>query len=94
MSMASHEFRTPLSTILSATNLIERQNEVGQEEKRIKYLSKIKISVKNLVGILNDFLSLSKLEEGKVISQPTLFDLVEFSESLVEEIQGVKKQVR
>ena len=91
ISMASHEFRTPLSTILSATNLIERQNEVGQEEKRIKYISKIKVSVKNLVGILNDFLSLSKLEEGKVISQPALFDLVEFLESLVEEIQGVKK---
>ncbi|CAM4268416.1 PAS domain S-box protein [Zobellia nedashkovskayae] len=91
ISMASHEFRTPLSTILSATNLIERQNEAGQEEKREKYISKIKTSVKNLVGILNDFLSLSKLEEGKVISQPTLFDLIEFLESLVEEIQGVKK---
>jgi PAS domain S-box-containing protein len=91
ISMASHEFRTPLSTILSATNLIERQNEAGQEEKRVKYVSKIKTSVKNLVAILNDFLSLSKLEEGKVIAKPTLFDFIEFSDALVEEIQGIKK---
>ncbi|MBO0592616.1 PAS domain S-box protein [Cellulophaga sp. E16_2] len=91
ISMASHEFRTPLSTVLSATNLIERQNEAGQEEKRIKYISKIKTSIKNLVGILNDFLSLSKLEEGKVIAQPILFDFVEFSDALVEELQGIKK---
>ncbi|WP_158976432.1 PAS domain S-box protein [Cellulophaga sp. L1A9] len=91
ISMASHEFRTPLSTVLSATNLIERQNEAGQEEKRIKYISKIKSSIKNLVGILNDFLSLSKLEEGKVIAEPILFDFVEFSDALVEELQGIKK---
>lgn len=91
ISMASHEFRTPLSAVLSATNLIERQNEAGQEEKRLKYVSKIKTSVKNLVVILNDFLSLSKLEEGKVMAQPTFFDFIEFSESVVEEIQGIKK---
>jgi len=92
ISMASHEFRTPLSAILSATNLIERQNEAGLEEKRLKYITKIKTSIKNLVAILNDFLSLSKLEEGKVIAIPTKFDFVEFSNSLLEEISGIKKQ--
>ncbi|OWW25400.1 hypothetical protein B4Q04_07210 [Zobellia sp. OII3] len=91
ISMASHEFRTPLSAILSATNLIERRNGDGQEEKRTKYIQTIKGSVKNLVDILNDFLSLSKLEEGKVVAQPILFDFVEFIEVLVEEVQGVKK---
>ncbi|MFS4416446.1 ATP-binding protein [Maribacter sp. 2307ULW6-5] len=91
ISMASHEFRTPLSTILSATNLIERQNAPGKEDKRIRYVGSIKSSVKNLVVILNDFLSLSKLEEGKVKAQPSLFDFVDFSNSLVEEIEGIKK---
>ncbi|WP_324028153.1 PAS domain S-box protein [Maribacter sp. BPC-D8] len=92
ISMASHEFRTPLSAILAATNLMERQNGEGLEEKRLKYISKVKVSVKNLVSILNDFLSLSKLEEGKVIAIPTLFNVVEFCQTLVEEIQGIKKQ--
>lgn len=91
ISMASHEFRTPLSAILSATNLIERQNGEGLEEKRLKYINTIKISIKNLVAILNDFLSLSKLEEGKVIAMPTIFNFIEFSKDLVEEIQGIKK---
>ncbi|EPR66061.1 sensor histidine kinase [Cyclobacterium qasimii] len=92
ISMASHEFRTPLSVILSATNLIERQNEPGKEDKRLKYVGSIKSSIKNLVAILNDFLSLSKLEEGKVVAQPILFDFIDFSKSLVEEIQGIKKK--
>lgn len=92
ISMASHEFRTPLSVILSATNLIERQNEPGKEDKRIKYVGTIKSSIKNLVAILNDFLSLSKLEEGKVVAQPILFDFIDFSKSLVKEIQGIKKK--
>jgi len=92
ISMASHEFRTPLSAILSATNLMERQNGDGLEVKRLKYISKVKNSVKNLVAILNDFLSLSKLEEGKVIAIPTLFNVVEFCQTLVEEIQGIKKE--
>ncbi len=91
ISMASHEFRTPLSVILSSTNLIERQNAPEQEDKRIKYVNTIKSSVKNLVAILNDFLSLSKLEEGKVKAEPTLFDFIDFSKSLVEEIEGIKK---
>lgn len=91
ISMASHEFRTPLSVILSSATLIEKQNEVGKEDKRIKYVSKIKSNVKNLVVILNDFLSLSKLQEGKVIAQPIAFDLVDFSKSLIEEIDGIKK---
>ncbi|WP_111707690.1 PAS domain S-box protein [Lutibacter citreus] len=91
ISMASHEFRTPLSAILSSAILIEKQNEPGKEEKRINYVSKIRSNVKNLVVILNDFLSLSKLQEGNIIAQPTTFNLVEFTKSLIEEIDGIKK---
>jgi PAS domain S-box-containing protein len=91
ISMASHEFRTPLSAILSSAILIEKQNEVGKEEKRLKHVKKIRTNVKNLVVILNDFLSLSKLEEGKVIMQPTKFNIIAFSKSLIDEIKGIKK---
>ena len=91
ISMASHEFRTPLSAILSSAILIEKQNGVGKEDKRINYVSKIRSNVKNLVVILNDFLSLSKLQEGKTMVQPVLFDLVDFSKSLIEELEDIKK---
>ena len=92
ISMASHEFRTPLSTILSSATLISKQNGPGLEEKRAKYVRNIKSNVRNLVGILDDFLSLGKLEEGKTTVLPTAFDLVEFARSLVEEIETGKKK--
>ncbi|WP_117880435.1 sensor histidine kinase [Aureibaculum luteum] len=91
ISMASHEFRTPLSAILSSAILIEKLNAPGHEDRRLNYVSKIRSSVKNLVIILNDFLSLSKLQEGQVVAEPVSFDFIEFSNSLIEEIEGIKK---
>lgn len=66
VSMASHEFRTPLTSILSSAAIIGRYDKEEQQNKREKHVNRIKASVANLTGILNDFLSLSKLEEGKV----------------------------
>lgn len=91
ISMASHEFRTPLSAILSSAILIEKQNGIGKEDKRINYVSKIRSNVKDLVVILNDFLSLGKLQEGKVVANPTSFNLINFLESLIEENNNIKK---
>ncbi|MBQ0787801.1 MAG: PAS domain S-box protein [Oceanihabitans sp.] len=91
VSMASHEFRTPLSAIQTSAILIDRQNEAGKEQKREKYVAQIKKNVKQLVIILNDFLSLSKLEEGKVKANKELFDFVHFSKILAEEVSTTKK---
>jgi two-component system, LuxR family, sensor kinase FixL len=66
VSTASHEFRTPLSAILSSASLIGKYNEHVEIELRQKHVEKIKKSVVYLTGILNDFLSLSKIEEGKI----------------------------
>jgi PAS domain S-box-containing protein len=85
VSMASHEFRTPLSAILTSAILIGKQNEPGKELKREKYLAQIEKNVNNLVVILNDFLSLSKIEEGKIVVTPERFDLISFSNSVVKE---------
>ncbi|WP_179338428.1 PAS domain S-box protein [Winogradskyella ludwigii] len=92
ISMASHEFRTPLSAILSSAILIEKLNAPGKEEKRINHVSKIRSNVKNLVVILNDFLSLSKLQEGKVKAQPSTFDFIVFSKSIIQDMEGIKKR--
>lgn len=92
VSLASHEFRTPLSTILSAAGLIETLNDPGYEDKRLGYVNRIKSGVKGLVVILNDFLSLSQLEEGKVIFKPEHFDILEFTKDLVDELANNKKE--
>jgi PAS domain S-box-containing protein len=66
ISMASHEFRTPLSTILSSVSLIARYAGEGEQDKREKHVGRIKNAVDGLTQILNDFLSIGKMDEGKV----------------------------
>ncbi|WP_452228081.1 PAS domain-containing sensor histidine kinase [Lacinutrix sp. MEBiC02404] len=90
ISMASHEFRTPLSAIQTSAILIGKQNGTGKEQKRERYVTQIKNNVKHLVVILNDFLSLSKLEEGKVTANKELFDFVALSKTLIEEMSMTK----
>src|ERR1017187_6993772 len=91
VSVASHEFRTPLGTLLHSASLISKYNEPEDQEKRTKHINRIKSSVVNLTGILNDFLSLSKLEEGKVSYNPVFIDLKEFCEEIKEEMQVTAK---
>ncbi|GAA4322154.1 PAS domain S-box protein [Mucilaginibacter gynuensis] len=92
VSMASHEFRTPLSSIQLSAILIERYAEQFNNPNITKHVSKIKSSVNNLTSILNDFLSLERLEAGKVEPQHTAFDIVKFAEEITEEMQLVAKQ--
>ncbi|MCB9300332.1 MAG: PAS domain S-box protein [Lewinellaceae bacterium] len=91
VSMASHEFRTPLTTIASSSELIGLYTESGQQDKRSKHLRRIRSAVTNLTGILGDFLSLSKLEEGKIRLEPVTFLLLDLAEEIVDDIQGLLK---
>ncbi len=92
VSMASHEFRTPLTAILSSISLIERYKMQDQEEKRHKHVERIKSSIHNLTDILNDFLSLDKLEQGKIEIQSLHFNLQEFIEDIIIEMDGMLKK--
>lgn len=91
VSMASHEFRTPLSTILSSADLIEAYKQSEQQGKRERHTSRIKSAVVNLTNILNDFLSLSRFEEGKVQVSPVEFDITEFCNETIDEIKVLLK---
>jgi PAS domain S-box-containing protein len=66
VTTASHEFRTPLSTILSSSFLLEKYNEGNEPAKREKHIYRIKNAVADMKSILEDFLSLGKLEEGLI----------------------------
>ncbi len=92
VTMASHEFRTPLSTILSSVSLISKYNEPDQTEKKIKHIERIKSSVNNLTSILNDFLSLGRLEEGKIQYNPSKFNIVSFANDVVNELKEMTKK--
>lgn len=91
VSMASHEFRTPLSTILSSVELVEMYQREDQQERRSRHIDRIKTAVGNLTDILNDFLSLSRLEEGRVESQVECIPLEAFIKATVEEVEHLLK---
>jgi PAS domain S-box-containing protein len=86
VSMASHEFRTPLSTVLSSASLIDKYTASDDHEKRSRHIEKIKNSVKHLNNLLEDFLSLGKLEEGKIGIHLHEFNLEELIRDTIEEM--------
>jgi two-component system sensor kinase FixL len=92
VSMASHEFRTPLSSIQLSASLIDKYAESFKSSNVSKHVGKIKNAVGNLTTILNDFLSLEKLEAGKVEPSFSNFDMVKLAEEITEEMQMVAKQ--
>lgn len=92
VSMASHEFRTPLSAILSSVSLVDHYKASEHDDKRMKHIERIKSSVRNLTGILDGFLSLEKLEQGKVEVKSETFNLNEFVEDVIDEMEGIFKR--
>lgn len=91
VTMASHEFRTPLTAILSSTFLLENYTVEDFEKEKIVHTNRIKRSVNNLTVILNEFLSLEKLEENKVRVVNSDINIPEFINDLIWEMEVVRK---
>ncbi len=89
VSMASHEFRTPLTTMLSSLSLVDIYNQKGDVANHNKHVNKIKNAITNLTDILNDFLSLSKIEEGKVENKPEVFNFKTLLHEIVTDMSLV-----
>lgn len=96
VSMASHEFRTPLTSILTSASLLEKYEKTEEQAKRTQHINRIKSSVYHLTEILEEFLSVGKLESGKVELHPTTLALNEFVEDLLVDLkpnQGIHQQI-
>ena len=91
VSMASHEFRTPLSTILSSVSLIAKYTGSDEQDKRDKHIHRIRSAVSNLTDILNEFLSLGKIEEGKIQLHYSECNLKEQLQLIISEIHPILK---
>jgi len=91
VSMASHEFRTPLSTILSSASLVAKYTQTDEQAKRDKHIMRIKSSVSNLTDLLNEFLSIGKIEDGKVMAHMVEFNIKELLQSICNELQAIAK---
>lgn len=87
VAMASHEFRTPLATILSSTELLEHYSHKWTEAKKLNHLQRIQVAVKRMTELLNDVLLIGKAEADKLEFEPTPLNLVQFCRDLVEDMQ-------
>ena len=87
VSMASHEFRTPLSAILSSAYLLSRYEHTDEQPQREKHIQRIVASVTSLTEILNDFLSVGKIEEGKITANCREFDVKALMDEMIQDIQ-------
>jgi PAS domain S-box-containing protein len=92
ISMASHEFRTPLSTILSSVSLIGKYTTSEDQDKREKHVGRIKNAVSGLTEILNDFLSLGKLEEGKLEAKEDVLDVCAAVQEVISDVSTLCKE--
>ncbi|MUL38593.1 PAS domain S-box protein [Gloeocapsopsis dulcis] len=87
ITITSHEFRTPLATILSSTELVRKYSHKLSEEKKLLHLERIQIAVKNMTQLLDDVLLIGKAEAGKLDFNPKPLALTQFCRDLVEEMQ-------
>ncbi len=91
VTMASHEFRTPLSAIASSATLIGKYQQDHEQEKRDKHIQRIKRSVADLTVILDDFLSLDKLESDQMGVNLTETHLLDFFQQITDEFSTTLK---
>ena len=87
VSVASHEFRTPLATILSSAQLIEHYSHKWDEEKKVTHLQRIQTAVRHMTDLLNDVLLINKAEVGKLEFNPTPISLNCFCKEIIEDLQ-------
>jgi PAS domain S-box-containing protein len=92
VSMASHEFRTPLSAVLSSAYLLSRYAKTEEQPQRDKHIQRIVSSVSSLTEILNDFLSVSKIEEGNINPHPKNYDIRKQLTDIIPELQHLLKK--
>ncbi|AMJ65970.1 sensor histidine kinase [Hymenobacter sp. PAMC 26628] len=91
VSMASHEFRTPLTAVLTSATLIGKYPGGDQQPQRVRHLDRIHTSVNHLNAILEEFLSVGRIEEGKVETHSATFDLNTLLTETLADVQSLRK---
>ncbi|HEY9695146.1 MAG TPA: ATP-binding protein [Oculatellaceae cyanobacterium] len=92
ISMASHEFRTPLTVILSSSELLQVFGDKFSDDKKLQYFNKIQDQVKNMTQLLEDVLFLGKSDVAHLEFNPAAMDLEQWCRSLIEEMQVMKTE--
>lgn len=92
VSLASHEFRTPLSTIMGSAELIGLQTQKLANDNIDKHVARIRSKVREMTAMLNEFLSLERIDQGLVNYSPVEVDVPDYSIELIEELRPLAKR--
>lgn len=90
VTLATHEFKTPLTTILNSIFLLENGYNDNEPELKKENIERIRRAIKNLLDIINDFLFLNRLEEGKAHTEYTSVHLDKLIEEIIDEVNLLK----
>lgn len=87
ISMASHEFRTPMTTIRTSTELLQKFDRELTEQKKQDYFERIKAAIRQITHLLDEILLLGSGEAGGLRYRPEPLDLKKFCIELIEDLQ-------
>lgn len=87
VSMVSHEFRTPLTTILTSTQLIQQYYEDLKKEEKDEIFGHVYTGVQKMIMLLDDILLLGGTESGKRSFSPAMMDIETFSRNIEKELR-------
>ena len=91
VALASHEFRSPLTVVLSSASLLEQYPAFEQQPQRQVHVERIRQSVRHLNNILEEFLSVARIEEGRVLAYPERISVAALLANIVADVQGLLK---
>jgi signal transduction histidine kinase len=83
ITMTSHEFRTPLTTILGSAQLLKNRSSKWSEEKKLTYFNQIEATILHMTQMLDDILLINQAESAKLTFHPSPSHLIEFCQSLL-----------
>ena len=87
ISMASHELKTPVTSLKGFLGLLQRRLTLQRDEKALHYLARMDAQVTKLTKLINDLLDLSKMQTGQLDYREERFDLDELVQEIVETVQ-------
>ncbi len=91
ISTASHEFRTPLTAIQLYSDLISLSGGESKDSGKLKYINNIQAAVKNMTTMIDDVLTISRTETGKISFNPKILNLHNFVRQIMSEVETVCK---
>lgn len=92
LSMASHDLRTPLTTIQLSATMLKMYDRKWDDSKKSKHFSRIQDAIANMNNLLEDILIISKAEAGKLTFNPDLIDVMKLCQNLLEELKSISNE--